>query len=54
MYLNKISIKIIDTKWLLNDFLQLTLTPEHIISVISVIMLPGVYILFDSLCKQLE
>ena len=44
---NKISIKIIETYCLLNDYLQLSLTSEleHIISVVTVIMLSGV--LFD-------
>ena len=43
-YSNKISIKIIDTLCLVNDYLQLSLTPEHIINVITVLMLPGAYI----------
>ena len=48
-YSNKISFKVINTKCSLNDFLQLLLTPQHIISVITVNMLPGVYI-----CVKLE
>ena len=51
-YSNKLSIKIIDTKGYLNDILQLVLIPEHIISVITIIKLPGVYIV--CLCKKLD
>lgn len=49
-YSNKLSIKIIDTKGYLND--TFVLIPEHIISVITIIKLPGVYIV--CLCKKLK
>lgn len=34
--------------------MQLSLTPKHIISVITVIMLPGIYMVWQHLCKQLD